>query len=79
MNSGALYPRFTDGEMARRSAAVRAAMQEAGLAALIFYSTASTYQEVLYLSNFQATQEAMLLFPYPGKQAPGKLLHVCAS
>lgn len=67
MNSGDLYPRFTEREMARRSAAVRTAMQEAGLAALIFYSTASAYQEVLYLSNFQATQEAMLLFPSVGE------------
>lgn len=67
MSSDSLYPRFSEAEYARRYAAVRAAMQEAGLSALIFYSTASAYQEVLYLSNFQATQEAMLLLPSEGE------------
>lgn len=67
MDSGDLYPRFSEAELARRYTAVRTAMQEAGLSVLIFYSTSSAYQEVLYLSNFQATQEAMLLFPSEGE------------
>jgi Xaa-Pro aminopeptidase len=38
-------------------------MREADISALVFYSTAASYQEVLYLSNFIATREACLVFP----------------
>src|SRR5215469_16928113 len=62
-----LYPRFSEAEFSRRYAAVRAAMQEAGLSALVLYGTVSSYNEVQYLSNFLVTREAMLVFPEEGE------------
>ncbi len=62
-----MYPRFSEAEFARRYADVRAAMQEANLTALLLYGTASAYHEVLYLSNFPVTREAMLVFPLEGE------------
>jgi Xaa-Pro aminopeptidase len=67
MNTNSLYPRFSDAEFARRYALVRAAMQEAGLSALVLYGTAGSYHEVQYLSNFLVTREAMLVFPVDGE------------
>ncbi|HLL79446.1 MAG TPA: M24 family metallopeptidase, partial [Ktedonobacteraceae bacterium] len=67
MHTVNLYPRFTDAEFSRRYADVRAAMREDGLDALLLYSTVGAYNEVLYLSNFQATREAMLVFPLEGE------------
>jgi Xaa-Pro dipeptidase len=67
VNASSLYPRFSDAEFARRYALVRAAMQEAGLSALILHGTAGSYQEVQYLSNFLVTREAMLIFPAEGE------------
>ena len=67
MHTTNLYPRFSDAEFARRYADVRAAMQEDGLDALLLYSTVGAYNEVLYLSNFLATREAMLVFPLEGE------------
>ena len=61
-----LYPRFSDEEYARRYAAVYAAMQQANLDALILYGTIDAHSEVLYLSNFPVTREAMLVFPLTG-------------
>ena len=61
------YPRFTTEEFSRRYAAVRVAMHEADLAALILYGTVGAYKEVLYLSNFLVTREAMLVFPVEGE------------
>jgi len=58
-----LYPRFSEAEFSRRYAAVRAAMREAGLSALILYGTVGSYNEVQYLSNFPVTREAILVFP----------------
>jgi Xaa-Pro dipeptidase len=66
MQSDKLYPRFSDAEFSRRYATVRAAMQKADLSALIVSSTVSSYNEVLYFSNFLATREAMLVFPLEG-------------
>jgi Xaa-Pro aminopeptidase len=66
MQPNKLYPCFSDSEFSRRIAAVRAAMQKADLSALILSSTVSSYNEVLYLSNFLATREAMLVFPLEG-------------
>ena len=60
---------FTDGEFSRRYAAVRTAMQQEDLAALIIYGTVGAYNEVLYLSNFLVTREAMLVFPAEGEPA----------
>src|SRR5260221_7344347 len=62
-----LYPRFSEAEFSRRYVAVRAAMQEAGLSALVLYGTVSSYNEVQYLSNFPVTREAMLVFPLDGE------------
>ncbi|HEV2581048.1 MAG TPA: Xaa-Pro peptidase family protein [Ktedonobacteraceae bacterium] len=67
MYASDLYPRFSSAEYARRNAAVRAAMQEADLAALIIYGTPGAYNEVLYLSNFLTTRESMLVFPIEGE------------
>ena len=63
----ALYPRFSEAEYARRNVAVREAMREAELAALIVYGTVGAYNEVLYLSNFMVTREAFLVFPCEGE------------
>ena len=61
------YPRFSEAEYSRRNIAVREAMRTADLSTLIFYSTISSYHEVLYLSNFIATREAFLIFPENGE------------
>jgi len=42
-------------------------MREANLSALLLYGTVSAYNEVLYLSNFPATREAILVFPGEGE------------
>jgi Xaa-Pro aminopeptidase len=44
-------------------------MREAGLSVLLLYGTVSSYNEVLYLSNFLVTREAMLVFPIEGEPA----------
>src|SRR6266568_772306 len=62
-----MYPRFSEAEFARRYADVRAAMRETDLSALVLYGTVSAYHEVLYLSNFPVTREAMLVFPLEGE------------
>jgi Xaa-Pro aminopeptidase len=67
MNDNNLYPRFSDIEFSNRYARVRAAMQEAGLSALVLHGTAGSYQEIQYLSNFLVTREAMLVFPQDGE------------
>ena len=63
----ALYPRFSDAEYEQRNAAIRKAMQEADLATLFVYGTVGAYNEVLYLSNFMTTREAILVFPVAGE------------
>src|SRR5215472_12349046 len=67
MHASSLYPRFSDAEFSRRYTNVRAAMQEAGLSALVLYGTAGSYNEVQYLSNFPVTREAILVFPGEGE------------
>src|SRR5947209_16181158 len=67
MNTNGLYPCFSEAEFSRRYKAVRDAMREAEISALILYSTTSLYHEVLYLSNFIATREAFLVFPGEGE------------
>src|SRR5436305_3070703 len=61
------YPHFSNAEYSRRYRAVREAMGEADLSALILYSTTSSYNEVLYLSNFITAREAFLVFPGEGE------------
>ena len=67
MNDNNLYPRFSAIEFSNRYARVRAAMQEAGLSALVLHGTAGSYQEIQYLSNFLVTREAILVFPQNGE------------
>jgi Xaa-Pro dipeptidase len=67
MPTSNLYPRFSDTEFSRRYTAVRAAMQARDLSALILYGTVSAHSEVLYLSNFPVTREAILIFPREGE------------
>jgi Xaa-Pro dipeptidase len=67
MDADKMYPCFSDAEFSRRYVVVRSAMQEAGLTALVVYGTVSVYNEVLYLSNFLVTREAMLVFPREGE------------
>ena len=62
-----LYPRFSEAEYARRNVAVREAMREAELAALVVYGTVGAYNDVLYLSNFMVAREAFLVFPLEGE------------
>lgn len=51
----------------RRNAAVREAMRETELAALLVYGTVGAYNDVLYLSNFMVAREAFLVFPLEGE------------
>lgn len=69
MSEGANHglPRFSDGELARRHAAVRGMMAEQGLDALVVYGTASSFAEVLYLSEFRTVREAYLVVPAEGE------------
>jgi Xaa-Pro dipeptidase len=67
MQVNTLFPCFSEDEYSRRKQAVRSVMREQSLAAVIFSGTSSTYNEVLYLSNFLVTREAMLVFPYEGE------------
>ncbi len=67
VHSESMYPEFSEAEFVRRYRAVREAMREADLAALVLYSTVSSYHEVLFLSNFLATREAFLIFPLEGE------------
>lgn len=61
-----LYPRFSEAEFAHRYASVRTIMHENDLAALIVYGSIGS-QEILYLSDFEVTREAMLVFPASGE------------
>jgi len=69
MPGNPLYPSFSDAEFARRYAAVRALMAQAGLGALVVYGTPAAFNEVQYLSNFRAAREAYLVFPLTGDPA----------
>jgi Xaa-Pro aminopeptidase len=67
MNDNTLYPRFSAAEFSSRSSRVRAAMHDAGLSALILHGTAGSYQEILFLTDFVVTREALLVFPLEGE------------
>ncbi|MFL5706578.1 MAG: M24 family metallopeptidase [Ktedonobacteraceae bacterium] len=67
MSTSNLYPRFSDAEFSRRYTDVRAAMQAADLSVLVIYGTVSAHSEVLYLSNFPVSREAILIFPLEGE------------
>jgi Xaa-Pro dipeptidase len=61
-----LFPGFSQQEYARRNEAVRELMREHELSAIVCAGTPSAYNEVLYLSNFPVTREAILVFPLEG-------------
>lgn len=61
-----LFPGFSQQEYARRNEAVRGLMCEHDLSAIVCAGTPSAYNDVLYLSNFLVTREAMLVFPLEG-------------
>jgi Xaa-Pro dipeptidase len=67
INTKDVYPAFSEAEFLRRYSVVREAMQTANLSALVLYSTVSSYHEVLFLSDFLATREAFLIFPFEGE------------
>jgi Xaa-Pro aminopeptidase len=69
MEGNSLYPHFSLEELSRRHKAVRAALAEADLAALIACGTPGSDSEVQYLSNFLVSREAMLIFPVEGEPA----------
>ncbi|HEV7235032.1 MAG TPA: M24 family metallopeptidase, partial [Ktedonobacteraceae bacterium] len=62
-----MYPSFSEAEFSRRYTTVREAMRDAELSALLIYNTPSSYNEVLYLSNFITTRESFLVFPSEGE------------
>ena len=61
-----LFPRFSDGEYARRYRAVRAAMEKENLDAILI-SGARGSSEVHYLSNYLAQSPCWLFFPREGE------------
>lgn len=69
MDTESLYPRFSPAEFGRRHRAVRAALADADLAALITCGTPGSDSEVQYLSNFPVSREAVLIFPLEGEPA----------
>src|SRR5262245_16593240 len=68
-----LYPRFSDGEYDRRYQAVREAMRQDNLDAIII-SGARGSSEVHYLSNYLAQSPCWLLFPRENA-APSLFIH----
>ena len=60
-----LFPRFSDSEYTRRFGAIRAAMSQDNLDAILV-SGARGSSEVAYLSNYQAQSPCWLLFPRAG-------------
>nr|HET6904234.1 Xaa-Pro peptidase family protein [Ktedonobacteraceae bacterium] len=62
-----MYPSFSEAEFSRRYTTVREAMRDAELSALLIYNTPSSYNEVLYLSNFITTRDSFLVFPTEGE------------
>jgi Xaa-Pro aminopeptidase len=61
-----LFPRFSDGEYARRDNAIRDAMDSDNLDAILI-SGARGSSEVAYLSNYQAQSPCWLLLPRQGE------------
>ena len=61
-----LFPRFSNGEYARRYDAVRAAMDRDNIDAILI-SGARGSPEVAYLSNYQAQSPCWLLLPREGE------------
>jgi Xaa-Pro dipeptidase len=60
------YPRFSDGEMARRRAAMETVLMEAGCDHLVFYGANRAGSSVQWLTQWPVTTEAVGVFS-PGK------------
>jgi Xaa-Pro aminopeptidase len=60
------YPRFSDGEYARRTAAVDALGAAAGVEAIVIYGTGASRHELQFLTAFPARQEGYLVLS-PGE------------
>ena len=67
------YPRFSDGEMARRVAAIDGAMAEAGAGHLIAYGAERSGSAIAWLTGWPVTREAVLVHS-PG-EAPVLLVN----
>ena len=63
----ALYPRFSDGEMARRRAALEAVMTEHGVAHLLVYGANRFGSAVGWLTRWPVTREALVVVT-PGER-----------
>jgi len=63
----ALYPRFSDGEMARRRAALEAVMAEHGVAHLLVYGANRFGSAVGWLTRWPVTREALVVVT-PGER-----------
>lgn len=61
-----LFPRFSDAEYKRRYGAIRAAMQNDNIDAILV-SGARGSSEIAYLSNYQAQSPCWLVFPREGE------------
>jgi len=68
MADPSLYPTFSSGEHARRTAAARARMAEQGLTCLVVYG-AGRSADVQYLCGWPGTRESYLVFPRAGDPA----------
>src|SRR5260221_13823158 len=67
LRGGDGFPCFSDEELGRRFALVRAMMDREGLAALLAYGTTAAHSEVHFLADFRVTHEAILTFPQEGE------------
>ncbi|MDE3102747.1 MAG: aminopeptidase P family protein [Chloroflexota bacterium] len=65
MPEDAAYPTFSHTEMARRSAAVRAAMARDDLSCLVLYGRGRDH-DVQYLTDWPGTRESYVVFPLEG-------------
>lgn len=61
-----LYTAFSDVEFAKRNAAIRARMEQAGLDTVVFYGKGST-PDIHYLCNWLTTTESYFIYPRAGE------------
>jgi len=61
-----LYTAFSDGEFAKRNAAIRGRMEHAGLDTVVFYGKGST-PDIHYLCNWLTTTESYFIYPRTGE------------
>lgn len=58
---------FSDAELSRRFARVRAMMGHMDVAALLVYGNVATHSEIHFLADFRVTREAILVVPLDGE------------